>query len=244
MKSTFFISDIHLSHEKNAISQKFLYFINQLAPTAEALYILGDLFDFWIGEDCMSPYQQQLLQKLTQLAQVIPIYWMPGNRDFLCNPQWIQRQALHYLSDPTLIELYGKKIWLLHGDTLCIHDKSYQYYRKIVQHPMMQKLFLNLPKKWRMRIANRISQHSYRRHHMNVSENSSKDVIPKAILSGLWQPPPDTIDTIIHGHIHYPMIHLYRRYDRFYARYVLSDWGKKGNYLQIDENHQGKLIYF
>lgn len=239
MKCTFFISDIHLSHEENEISQKFSDFIVHVAPEAEAIYILGDLFDFWIGEDCMSSHQKQSIQKLTQMAQSIPTYWIPGNRDFLCTSQWAKQHYLNYLTDPTIIHLYDKKILLLHGDSLCVEDKSYQYYRKLVQTKLIQKLFLTLPKNWRARIAKKIRDHSQGRHKTYVPTH---DPIPPSAINALWR--NFNVNTVIHGHIHYPIVQVCNFNKQFHARYVLSDWGKTGNFLKYDDQHQAKLIYF
>jgi UDP-2,3-diacylglucosamine hydrolase len=137
--STLFISDLHLSSDQPGITQLFLDFLHWQAREAEALYILGDLFETWIGDDNLSPYNQIIISELADLtASGIDTYFMPGNRDFLIGKRFIQQTGCRYLADPTIINLYGNSTLLTHGDSWCTFDKHYLSYRRWSRYPFWQ----------------------------------------------------------------------------------------------------------
>ncbi|TLY47259.1 MAG: UDP-2,3-diacylglucosamine diphosphatase [Gammaproteobacteria bacterium] len=202
--STLFISDLHLSPEQSAITQLFLNFLRRQARNAEALYILGDLFETWIGDDSVNAYHRTIIAALAELTSSgIAIYFMPGNRDFLIGKHFIQQTGCRYLPDPTVINLYGNPTLLTHGDMFCRLDKDYQRFRRWSRYPFWQFLFLHLPVSWRQEIANYLRGQD----HSNSSINAAKYDVVLSDLIACSQNYPG-IKQIIHGHTHLPSIQL------------------------------------
>lgn len=240
--STLFISDLHLCSEQPGITQLFLNFLHQQAREAEALYILGDLFETWIGDDNVNAYNKTIITALAKLtANGVASYFMPGNRDFLIGQQFIQQTGCRYLKDPTVINLYGNSTLLTHGDRFCSLDKDYQRYRHLAHSRFWQSLFLHLPLAWRQKIANTLRA----QEHSNPSINDAKyDVVISDLLACLMNYPD--IKQIIHGHTHLPSIQLIKKPDNTWIkRWVLSDWNaKQGNLLIAHADQTYDLIYF
>lgn len=240
--STLFISDLHLSPDQPAITQLFLNFLQHQARQAEALFILGDLFETWIGDDNLSPYNQMIINELAKLtASGVDTYFMPGNRDFLIGKDFIQKTGCYYLTDPSIINLYGIATLLTHGDCWCTLDKLYLRYRRWSRSAFLQSLFLHLPLAWRQKIAHylRRQEHSTR----NYLKNRYDVVLPD--LLAYLTPYPDT-QQIIHGHTHLPSIQLIKKADNSWIqRFVLSDWNPtQGNVLVVRPDQHYELAYF
>lgn len=240
--STLFISDLHLSRDQPAMTQLFLNFLQHQARKAEALYILGDLFETWIGDDNLNPYNRMIITALADLsASGVTIYFMPGNRDFLVGKRFIQQTGCRYLTDPTLINLYGVPTLLTHGDSFCTLDKQYMRYRRWSRYSFWQFLFLHLPLISRQKIANYLRG----KEHSNTSTDTAKyDVVMPDLLASLIHY-PDT-QQIIHGHTHLPSIQLIKKADNTWIkRFVLSDWhSTKGNVLVVRADQTYSLVYF
>ncbi len=221
--ATYFISDLHLSSKKPEISERFLQFLRMDAIHADALYILGDLFDVWIGDDQSDPHDQRIIEGLHTLhEQGIPVYFMGGNRDFMIGEAFAEASGCTLLPDPTRIMLYGKNILLTHGDALCTLDRKYQYFRKIVRSPFVQKLFAKLPLRLRSMIAGWLRTQSGR----------AKTTTP-AVYNPLWDVALESVYrtlrhydcyTLIHGHTHQPKIHDFILDEQAAKRIVLGDW--------------------
>lgn len=240
--STLFISDLHLSSDQSTITQLFLNFLQHQARQAEALYILGDLFETWIGDDNLSPYNQTIITALAELtASGVATYFMPGNRDFLIGKRFIQQTGFRYLVDPTMIDLYGSPTLLTHGDSWCTLDKDYQRYRRWSRYPFWQFVFLHLPLTWRQKIANHLRGQE---HATTRTDPAKYDVVMADLLAGLTHY-PDT-QQIIHGHTHLPSIQLIKQADNAWIkRFVLSDWHPtQGNVLVALPDQTFELIYF
>lgn len=240
--STLFISDLHLSSDQPAMTQLFLNFLQQQAKHAEVLYILGDLFETWIGDDNLSPYHQTIIAALAELtAQGVATYFMPGNRDFLIGKQFIQLTGCRYLADPSIIDLYGRPTLLTHGDSWCTLDKHYLRYRRWSRYPFFQCLFLHLPLVWRQKIANYLRG----QEHTSMPTNTAKYDVVMADLLACLKHYPGT-QQIIHGHTHLPSIQLIKQTDNTWVkRFVLSDWHPtKGNVLVALPDQTFELIYF
>lgn len=212
--STYFISDIHL-HANSTTQQKMLIdFLRSKGPTADAIYILGDLFAIWLGDDLNEPYSQELTATLKELSvQNVPLFFMRGNRDFLVGEKFARESGCKLLADPYKIDLYGREILLTHGDLLCTLDLNYQKFRRLVQNPFTKHVFLLLPtilrKKlglWVKRKANRAPQNP-----------AAYDVAPDTVDEWFSK---HAVHTIIHGHTHRPAIHEKTNN----KRYVLGDW--------------------
>lgn len=241
--STLFISDLHLSANQPALTRLFLYFLQYQARKAEALYILGDLFESWIGDDDESPFNQQIASALAELAASgVKIYFMPGNRDFLIGQRFTKKAGCQLLTDPTLITLYGIPTLLTHGDSLCTLDKSYMAFRRLVRTHFLESLFLQLP----LRLRQKIARYLRGKEHTGMTRHDAKydvvmDEIFKQIGSQQW---------IIHGHTHQPCIQLFQNTAensnaKRIKRFVLSDWSTtQGNALIVLPNRDCALIYF
>ncbi|WP_342228199.1 UDP-2,3-diacylglucosamine diphosphatase [Rickettsiella endosymbiont of Rhagonycha lignosa] len=240
--STLFISDLHLSSDQPEITQLFLDFLHQQAREADALYILGDLFETWVGDDNLGPYNQMIISELADLtARGIATYFMPGNRDFLIGKRFIQQTGCHYLADPTIINLYGNSTLLTHGDSWCTLDKHYLRYRRWSRYPFWQFLFLQLPLPWRQKVAKYLRG----QEHSNTPIAMAKyDVVISDLLAYL-QHHPGT-NQIIHGHTHLPSIQLIKSTENIWIRrFVLSDWhANRANVLVALPNQTLTLMYF
>lgn len=235
MKKTFFIADLHLSENQPHLTQLFCDFMQQLAPQAEALYILGDLFDFWIGDDEKSSLIQLVQQQIKQLTDMdIPCYFQHGNRDFLIGEKFAQSCAMQLLPTYQVIDLYGEKVLLCHGDTLCVDDVAYQRYRQKVQQKWRQWLFLHLPLKVRLNIAEKIRAKSKADKKQKAAE--IMDVNADFVLQTFQQ---FGVQTMIHGHTHRQNIHQIAPHFR---RVVLGDWGEKYSVLAVNEQGQYQFL--
>jgi UDP-2,3-diacylglucosamine hydrolase len=146
MRHTLFISDLHLEPKRPDITRCFFNFLQNQAPQADALYILGDFFEVWIGDDEDTIFHRSIIAALKQLTDSgLSVYFMRGNRDFLIGQAFIRATGCHLLSDPTRIQLYGKDVLLAHGDALCTADHKHQNFRKYAQNPAYNRFFLWLP---------------------------------------------------------------------------------------------------
>lgn len=193
--STLFIADLHLSVQEPAITAGFLHFIQREAIHADALYILGDLFESWIGDDDPEPLYRQVAAALKSLQQQgVPCYFIHGNRDFLLGKRFAEESGMVLLPEENVVELYGRKILILHGDTLCTDDTDYQHFRKKVHNPLIQKLFLWIPLRLRLRIAAYMRNKS----QQNNSGKSERimDVNSKAVIDAFLR---HDVSWMIHG---------------------------------------------
>ncbi|AKD38597.1 UDP-2,3-diacylglucosamine hydrolase [Pasteurella multocida subsp. multocida OH4807] len=234
MKKTYFIADLHLSEKRPYLTQLFCDFMQKQAPQAESLYILGDLFDFWIGDDETSPLIEKVKGELTHLsAQGVKVYFQHGNRDFLIGAKFAQDCHLTLLPTYQLITLYDEKILLCHGDTLCIDDVAYQRYRQKVHQKWRQWLFLCLPLKLRLRIAEKIRAKSQTDKKSKSQE--IMDVNPEFVRQTFTQ---FEVKKMIHGHTHRQNIH---HIPPHFTRIVLGDWGETASILEI--NQLGQLQF-
>jgi UDP-2,3-diacylglucosamine hydrolase len=232
---SFIISDLHLSETHTDTTRLFFRFIEEKAYSAEALYILGDFFEFWIGDDDLSPYHQSIINALAKLSQSgVKIFFMHGNRDFLLGKKFAKMTGATFLYDPTLIELYGRKVILTHGDQLCTDDIRYQKYRKVVSRKWVQKLFLLLPLSRRRALALKI-------HHSNPHRKPGQyrpeiaDVTDHAVQALFEQ---YQANDLIHGHTHRLAIHDYPNNKK---RYVLGDWHEHGSYIEL--SNEGIMLH-
>lgn len=224
--TTLFISDLHLTSAQPAITAQFVKFLRGTARQAERLYILGDLFEFWIGDDDPDPTYAQVQDELRALTLAgVPCSVMHGNRDFLLGKQFCARTGCQLLADGTLIELYGQRVLLLHGDVLCTDDRAYQRLRRTVRNPLVQWLFKHLSLQRREKIASRIRTGS--RMHIQAAAPTIMDVNEQAVASTFTH---QHVRLMVHGHTHRPAIHRYP--DHGDTRIVLGDWYHQGSVLR------------
>lgn len=225
--STLFISDIHLSAARPDMTAALVRFLQDDAPGADALYVLGDLFEFWVGDDDPNPLHQEVADAFLALSQQgVPIYFIHGNRDFLLGRQFATRAGMTLLGDPCVIDLYGERVLLSHGDLFCTLDVDYQKFRRITQLKWLRWLFLRLPLSRRQRIACKMRGQSQ-------MENASKqqfimDVTPAAVDEALRA---HDCQVLIHGHTHRPAIHDFKLGNKAARRIVLGDWFEQGSIL-------------
>jgi len=229
MSVTLFISDLHLSPENPAMTNCFVRFLAREAPRADALYILGDLFEAWVGDDVDDSFTRTVVNNLKNWPK--PLYLMQGNRDFLLGEVFAQKTNAKLLPDPTVIDLYGISMLVSHGDLLCTEDKSYLRFRKIVRMAWLQKLFLLLPLKFRLNIAEKLRAQSS--SHVKTLSPEIMDVTPKAVSDWLEL---YKVSRIIHGHTHRPAI--------MPDRIVLSMWHDRGGALVASSDKSFELVYF
>ena len=230
--TTLFISDLHLDASRPAATQAFLRFLKQVAVGAEALYVLGDLFESCTGNDPLTALEQQVADALGALRETgTQCFFMYGNRDFLVPAGFIDRSGLVVLPDPTLIWLHGESVLLSHGDIYCTDDTAYQRYRRVVRHPLVRRVYDALPFVVRNRIVNGLRNNS-------TTANAHKsyevmDVNGEAITTAIAQFHPGTL---LHGHTHRPAIHELSVNGWEARRIVLGDWYEHGSVLAWDGN--------
>ncbi|SHM41761.1 UDP-2,3-diacylglucosamine diphosphatase [Phytopseudomonas punonensis] len=226
------ISDLHLEEERPDISRAFLHFLDTRARQAEALYILGDFFEVWIGDDAMSPFQHGIAAALRRLSDVgTRIYLMHGNRDFLLGKAFCREAGCTLLSDPHEVQLAGEKVLLMHGDSLCTLDVGYQKMRRLLRNPLSLFILRNLPLGTRHKLARKLRSESRSQTRMKASD--IVDVTPGEVQRVMTQ---HGVKTLIHGHTHRPATHDMQIDGQPTRRIVLGDWDKQGWALQIDEN--------
>lgn len=227
--ATLFIADLHLQTEEPAITAGFLRFLHGTAREADALYILGDLFEAWIGDDDPSPLHQQVAGALKALTESgVPCYFIHGNRDFLLGNRFAKACGMTLLPQEQVLELYGRNVLIMHGDTLCTDDVGYQAFRAKVHQPWLQKLFLALPLFVRRRIAAKMRAGSR-------AANSSKsleimDVNPQAVVETMEK---HRVQYVIHGHTHRPAIHKLTANNAPAWRAVLGAWHSEGSMVRV-----------
>lgn len=228
MTDTLFISDLHLSDERPEVTASFLRFLAQDAAKARALYILGDLFEVWLGDDAILPPYKKVLSGIHTLTERgVPVYLMHGNRDFLIGEAFARQTGCRLLPDPTVIDLDGTRILLMHGDTLCTDDEEYQRFRSQVRNPETQRQFLSLPIDERITVARNYRNESRERNRYKSEE--IMDVNSAAVLEAMRN---HGVHTLIHGHTHRPAIHDFTLDDHAAQRIVLGDWYDQGSILR------------
>ncbi len=215
--TTLFIADLHLSKEQPEILRLFLSFLQGPAAQADALYILGDLFEVWLGDDLVLPEYQPALDALRQLtASGVPVYVMHGNRDFLLGQQFAAATGGTLLNEPTVIDLYGTPTLLMHGDLLCSDDVAYQQLRKQLRDAKWITQFLALPAQERIAFAQKLRQQS--KEETRYKAEAMMDANSATVSDYLNQ---FGITQLIHGHTHRPAVHEHGDGN---TRYVLGDW--------------------
>jgi UDP-2,3-diacylglucosamine hydrolase len=231
MPHSIFISDLHLCPTRPAINKVFFDFLDGPAAQAAALYILGDLFEYWAGDDDDDPFNASVIAGLRALAdRGISLYLMYGNRDFLIGKRFIAASSAKLLPDPTLTDLYGTPTLLMHGDTLCTDDVDYQKFRTQVRSPVFQQTFLARPLGARKQEIAKLRTQSETSKKTKTVE--IMDVTPTAVEAALraYGYPP----RLIHGHTHRPARHEHMVDGHRCERWVLADWYECGSYLRCD----------
>ena len=233
MPHTLFISDLHLCAKQTPCAKAFLRFMQHTALKAEALYILGDLFEYWAGDDDLDdPFHQQITHAMrTLVASGTRLFIMHGNRDLLMGKALEQACGAKLLHDPLLLDLYGTPTLLSHGDTLCTDDVAYQTWRKQVHEAGWQQLFLAQP------LAQRKTQiEQLRTRSENAKQSKSSEIMDVNVNAVAELLREHGYPRLIHGHTHHPMHVLHHVDGHKCERWVLGDWNNKANALRCDSN--------
>lgn len=229
MQQTLFISDLHLDAERPAVTRLFRDFLAREAVEADALYILGDLFEAWIGDDDPDPHHADVKAALRGLVERgVPTYFMHGNRDFLIGDRFAADTGVQLLDDPTLVDLYGTPSLLMHGDSLCLDDVEYQQIRRQFRDPVWQQEFLDQPLEARKAFARQAREES--RAAQAGKAMAIMDVNQAAVERTLDE---YGVGRLIHGHTHRPAVHEFVLGDQSCERIVLGDWYTQGSVLRV-----------
>jgi len=228
---TLFISDLHLCEDRPQTTALFKKFMREIASGADSLFILGDLFEYWVGDDQLDhdPLARSVASSLAQLAKAgTPVYFMHGNRDFLIGERFAHEAGLSILSDPTEIVIDGEALLLMHGDTLCTDDLAYQQYRRQVRDPEWQASVLATPYEDRVGLARNIRSRS------DVAKTTKADAIMDVNLNSVSAVlRTQQYPTLIHGHTHRPARHEHVVDGKRCTRWVLADWHESGAALEL-----------
>ncbi|WP_448547937.1 UDP-2,3-diacylglucosamine diphosphatase [Thalassotalea fusca] len=230
---TYFIADLHLTENRPDITACFLSFLENDAPAAEALYILGDLFEYWIGDDDDSVFLNDITDALRKLKNTgVDIFFIHGNRDFLLGEKYAKKSGMTLLAEEALIELYGQKIIIMHGDTLCTLDTDYQAFRRKSRTWWWQGIIKSLPLFIRRKIAQNYREKSAAATHLKPIE--IMDVTPNEVIHCFEK---YQTHLLIHGHTHRPAIHKISVEQKEAKRIVLGDWYEQGSILRVQPDN-------
>jgi UDP-2,3-diacylglucosamine hydrolase len=224
--SALLISELHLPPSMPLTAQRFFDFCEKEAPKVDAVFILGDLFEYWVGDDAStsSPFQQEVQRAIASLSTKVKTFYLHGNRDFLIGQSFLHKSGMTLLADPSAVEIAHQKWVLAHGDALCTADVGYQIFRNWVRKPWIQKIFLALPLNWRKGIAQHLRSNSHAQHqqaHSSMDHQIKMDVTREACAAVLRD---QSGYQLIHGHTHLPRHHEESLGAQTWQRWVLSDW--------------------
>ena len=226
---TYFISDLHLSADRDDINQCLFEFLREQAPHADALYVLGDLFEVWIGDDDQNSFTVSIAEAFNTLRlSGVPIYFIHGNRDFLIRQRFAKQAGFTILPEQVLIDLYGEPTLIMHGDELCTKDIEYQIFRKKARSWWWPRIMLSLPLSTRRKIASKgraTSKQKQSKLSADIMDVTSEEVI-KCMQKF-------AVKKLIHGHTHRPAIHPLEVNGQPAKRIVLGDWYDQGSVLKV-----------
>jgi UDP-2,3-diacylglucosamine hydrolase len=231
-----FVSDLHLEAGRPEIADIFFRFLRQDAVRADALYILGDFFEAWIGDDDLTDFNRKVMTELQRTTQTgLPVYIMHGNRDFLLGKRFLKATGCQLLPDEWVVNLGGKPTLLMHGDTLCTTDLAYLKFRKKSRHWFFQRLFLLKSLASRQAIAADMRAKS--QAYTSTAAEALMDVTPAEVSRVMLQ---HGVQHLIHGHTHRPAVHAFELAGSPATRTVLAPWHEHGSVLVCDAS--GKQI--
>lgn len=223
-----FISDLHLSESSPHITEGFSQFLTEKAAHASQLFILGDLFEVWLGDDDFTPLNARIISELRQLSDSgVQLFIQHGNRDFMIGKHFAEATGARLIDDPTVIELYGTELVLMHGDSLCTDDIKYQKAKKRIRNPIVLPILKRLPLSTRTKIAGNLRNKSAQDKQMTKMEIMDANAVAVERAFDDYD-----VKTMIHGHTHRPAKHDHHGR----TRWVLGDWGQFLWYAVLDEN--------
>ena len=228
MSFTYFIADLHLSADRPDITECLLNFLSRDAKQADALYVLGDLVEVWIGDDDITPFNTAIAAAFHEVSQHCPVYFMHGNRDFAIREAWLKKAGMSLLKEQTVVDLYGTPTLLTHGDELCTRDVAYQKFRKKSRGWWWPRLMLALPLWYRRRVAENGRKES--KEKQKGLKPEIMDVTPLEVEKAMQR---HGVQRLIHGHTHRPNIHSLTVNGKPATRIVLGDWYDQGSILKV-----------
>lgn len=227
MQKTWFASDLHLDANHPQITSDFITLLRSCDESVDALYLLGDIFELWIGDDDDTPLHREIITQLKETtSRGTPVYIMHGNRDFLIGDQFLKQTGCTLLPEEKRMELYGTPVLLMHGDTLCTNDHAYLRARKWAHRKWIQRIFLWLPLTLRKKLAAKARNAS--KQHTGQTASYIMDVTPEEVIRKINQ---HQVEKIIHGHTHRPVL--------LENRIVLPAWHDGGAVVEWRED--GKI---
>lgn len=231
MSFTYFIADIHLSDDRPDITQCLLNFLAQDAIHADALYVLGDLFEVWIGDDNITDLNETVAKAFNAVSQKTPVYFIHGNRDFALGKKWAAKAGMTLLPEQAIIDLYGTKTLISHGDELCTRDIAYQKFRKKSRSWWWLPMMLALPLSLRQKMATK-----GRKKSKANQENLTMEIMDVTQDEVVKTMEAYDVHVFIHGHTHRPNIHTLTVHGKTARRIVLGDWYTQGSVLRVSAN--------
>ena len=225
---TLFVSDLHLDEARQGIVAQFERFLEKVAPGADALFILGDLFEYWVGDDGLAlPLPARVAASLKAAAARLPVHFMHGNRDFLVAERFARETGVTLIADPTEIDLYGSRALLMHGDTLCTADVAYQAFRAQVRDPAWQRAALARSMTERLAMAQELRERSEGAKQGKPMDlmDVSREAVERAFADS-------GANLLVHGHTHRPARHVHHVQGVERVRWVLADWYDRATYLE------------
>jgi UDP-2,3-diacylglucosamine hydrolase len=227
-RKTLLISDLHLDPSAPGIARQFVGFLRGEAREARALYILGDLFEAWLGDDDPDPAVRDVVRELRALHDAgVPTFFLHGNRDFLVGRRFAQETGCTLLNDGTIVDLHGERVLLLHGDVLCTADTSYQRLRRVLRNPLTLFVLRHLGLDARRKLGRKLRAGS--QMHVGSTAPSIMDVTPDEVVNAMRR---TGVKTLVHGHTHRPAIHSLQVDGQPARRIVLGDWYTQGSVLE------------
>jgi UDP-2,3-diacylglucosamine hydrolase len=227
---TFFVADLHLTDERPVATGRFFRFLQEEATGSDALYILGDLFESWVGDDHDEQVAHDTAQQLRVLVDAgTPVFFMHGNRDFMLASRYAARSGMTLVAEPIRVDLYGTPTLLMHGDTLCTDDTAYQSFRRRARHPLTLALLRRLPYSLRQRLARqaRAGSESAKAGKAAAIMDVNTDEVVRVLRE-------HQVGRLIHGHTHRPAKHVHAVDGRDCERWVLPDWYARWGYVMCD----------
>ncbi len=234
----FLISDLHLQQKQPQVPRLFFHFMENIATTADTLYVLGDLFEYWVGDDFSDELTHAVITAFHQYAQNHGLFFIHGNRDFLLGTEFFCQTNGVFLPDPSVVTIGGIETLLMHGDSLCTLDKDYQNFRQMVRKESWQQAFLSQPLANRIKSAQELRDNSMQQQ--NQKANNIMDVATEEVLKVMQL---HQVSRLIHGHTHRQKHHRLKIDGIAAERIVLGDWGENGNYCQCEDG-KAELITF
>jgi UDP-2,3-diacylglucosamine hydrolase len=230
---TYFISDLHLAADRDDINQCLFTFLSEQVPQADALYVLGDLFEVWIGDDDKNSFTLSIAKAFNALRQSgVPVYFIHGNRDFLIRERFAKQAGFKILPEQVVIDLYGEPTLIMHGDELCTKDIEYQNFRKKARSWWWPRIMLSLPLSMRRKLAKKGRETSKKKQSHLTAE--IMDVTPEEVITYMQN---FAVKKLIHGHTHRPAIHPLEISGQPAQRIVLGDWYDQGSILKVSKEH-------